>query len=342
MPGSPDREKLRAAFQYLNQVGFLKTQRLPLVASRQWHWNDEREALERFRQGLANVSEVGVPRIYWKRESEQLRQLFRSLTLGLPDPEVAAVPELAPFFAGTARPRWSVVARFHRYILRSHPEDTGRDLVYFGDDTLFLMQRARELLNTLEGPVELLDLCCGGGGVGLALPDFEGQLLGVDLNSAAIELAESTAFAQELHHYNYKCWNIEQGLEGRYDFIFGNPPTLSPSLTGKDVFHATGTLEAFQQLLEPLLQALKPGGLALLTLFSQVNPDDEAFTAIQKTLKDRCGYRYEVRREFSIGSKGVLRHCALELYPDESEKTEFVPLRNAGIQLPALEWRRKP
>lgn len=337
-------DDLRAAFAYLDEHNFDLTQRLPLITSRQWSLSAEREAISRFKDGLSNVEEVGVPRYYWKRESEETQKLFKTLTLGLPNSEIAAIPELRPFFEGGdgTRPVWTVIARFGRYILRSHPEESGEHLVYFGDDTLFLMERARDLLGDLKGPVQLLDLCCGGGGVGLALPTFEGNLLGVDLNPLAIEVARIVSVAQSLTTYSYQCWDMKQGLEGEYDFIFGNPPTLSPSLTGRDVFHATGTLETFQEFLGPLLNALRPSGIALLTLFSQVNPEDEALASIQQTLAGRCGYRYAVRREFKLGSKGLLRHSVLELYPGQSNRADIELQGSPRVTLPALAWRRRP
>jgi len=344
-------DSLALALQYLNERGFQQTGRLPLVAARQWRWGWELEAWKRFRAGLPNIQEVGMPRLYWRAEKSERRRLFYHLTLGESDPELAGCPELQAFHAtgcdglDAGCPLWTVVSRFGRYILRSHPCLEAQNFVYFGDDTLFLMDRSRQLLSqlqeVLDGPLSCLDLCCGSGGVGLSLPPFDGDLLGVDLNPVAIQVAHLTAKVQGLDHYRYRCCDVESGLEGEFDLIFGNPPTLSPTLTGQDVFHATGTLEAFRSLLQGVMQTLKPTGYALLTLFSEVvDGVDRARAAVEETLSGVRGFRYEVRREFRLGGNRRLRHCALELLPASSDLQEFCPLLDPGMELPALAWRR--
>jgi SAM-dependent methyltransferase len=350
-------ESLEEAFQYLNRRRFSETGRLPLVASRQWCPDWEAEAFKRFRSGQPNVQEVALPRWYWRLEKNDRRRLFFALTLGRPDSELAHQPELAPFYPvaeskvygeGVLQgscPLWTVVPRFGRYVLRSHPDLAAADFVYFGDDTLFLMQRSREFLAQLQGemerPLTCLDLCCGSGGVGLGLPPFDGEVHGVDLNAVAIQIAHLTAQAQALPNYSYRCCDAETGLEGRFDLVFGNPPTLSPTLTGKDVFHATGTLDAFRSLLSGVMDALKSHGYALLTLFSEVRAgEDAALEAVREVVGKWRGFRYRVRREFSLGGQRTLRHCALELLPESSPTRDFEPLLQRGVQLPWLNWRR--
>jgi SAM-dependent methyltransferase len=314
-----------------------------LVAARQWRPTWEKQAFQRFREGLSNIHEVGLPKLYLSLVPSQTRKLFRALTLGWPDPELAGRDELQSLYEGgrEKRPLWTVVYRFERFILRSHPEGEGDDWVYFGDDTLFLMHRSRELMDRLAGPISCLDLCCGGGGVGFALPPFEGELLGVDLNKTAVDLAQSVAHAQGLENYEYRCADALDGLSGQFDLIFGNPPTLSPALTGRDVFHATGDADVLPELLEHVLQCLTSQGRALFTFFSQVEGErDQQWERLGKLLKGKRGFRCYARREYPLGSGRRLRHSALELKPQGEHDAEFEPMPFRGVQLPGVGWRR--
>ncbi|MCA9778826.1 MAG: methyltransferase [Candidatus Eremiobacteraeota bacterium] len=337
----PTVEELREAFCCLDELEFFRTGRLPLVAARQWRPAWEKEAWRRFNEGLANVHEVAWPRFYLSREGSETRRLFLSLTLGREDERVAKRPALSCFFRRGVLPEWTVVHRFGRYVLRSHPDLDGEDWVYFGDDTLFLMERSRALLNRMDAPCRCLDLCCGGGGVGLALPEFEGSLLGVDLNSTAVSLAENTALAQNLANYRYQCCDALQGLEGEFDLIFGNPPTLSPVLTGRDVFHATGSDDVLPLLLEKILNALTTTGRAVLTFFSEVRGGrDTQWERLEKLLVGRRGFHCYSRREYPLGTGRFLRHSALELQPLGQDEHVFEPLEYRGIQLPAVKQRQ--
>ena len=342
--GIPTVEELRSAFRYLDELDFPRTGRLPLVAARQWKPSWEKEAWRRFKSGLANIHEVAWPRFYLARVEPQVRQLFLALTLGRADDDFARRPELACFYAGGTEsgvPEWTVIHRFGRYILRSHPASSGEDWVYFGDDTLFLMERSRELLKLLSDSCRALDLCCGGGGVGLGLPDFEGDLLGVDLNSPAIELADATARAQGLANYRYKSCDALEGLAGEFELIFGNPPTLSPSLTGRDVFHATGSDDVLPELLEKVLVSLKPTGRAVFTFFSELKDGrDLQWERLKTLLEGRRGCHCYVRREYPLGEGRYLRHSAMELSPAGENELLFEPLQNRGVQLPAVKSRQ--
>lgn len=345
MEAGVDSETLGRAFAYLSALEFHRTGRLPLVAARQWKWSWEREAWRRFQAGRSNVSEVAWPKLYWTLEDSSLRALFCALTLGRPEKGWEPPEPLRFLFTNPGRPLYSLISRFGRFILRSHPEDEGHDFVYFGDDTLYLMERSRDLLKLLLGSgVEqpcCLDLCCGGGGVGLALPPFEGELLGVDLNSHAIELARTTAQAQNLVNYRYRCMDTSEGLEGRFHLVFGNPPTLSSQLTGSDVFHATGTWTQFEALLDSVLGALHPRGRAVFTLFSQrTEGHDPAFSALEKRLKGERGFLYSVRRVFPLKGGTELCHCALELLPRGEIAAHYIPLKGPAFRLGGLSWRR--
>lgn len=338
---------LREAFLWLNQAEFARTGRLPLFAARHWSATLERRAYSRFRRGLDNVEEVAVPRWYWRALSPSLGELFKGLTLG----QVGLPSFPSPLSAlddGNGQSRWRVVTRFGRYVLHSRPESEGDSLVYFGDDTLFLMEGARRLLEQLAPPARVLDLCCGGGGVGLALPRFEGQMLGVDINPTALELARLSASAQGLENYDYHCGDAGSAFDGRLDLVVGNPPTLPPDLGGQATLYATGSSSQFLDLLQRLLDALSHRGLALLTVFStaqgrgQTAPDPLR-SELRLVLGPRRAYSYTVRRQFPLGQGRWLRHVALEIGAAGSAEGEtFRDPASLGWQLPGLAWRRTP
>lgn len=342
---TPGLEELRRAFTFLELAGFQKTGRLPLVAARQWVPEWEVEAWKRFRRGLCNVHEVAFPKMFTKLISRSTWQLFRALTLGRVAATYAAKGDLKALYQGGESPgvpRWTLVHRFGRFIVRSHPDGSGDDWVYFGDDTLFLMERARSMLERFgEGEVRCLDLCCGGGGVGLALPPFRGQLHGFDLNPVAVELAAATAGAQGLETYSYECCDISQGLRGTFDLIFGNPPTLSPELTGKDVFFATGDETVLFETLESVFLSLTPRGRAVLTFFSEVvDGRDRQWESLAKVLQRRRGVKCRARREYPIGTGRRLRHSVLEIDMASKQDTSFQTLNHQGVTLPGVSWRK--
>lgn len=350
----------RKCIQYLEQKNFGEYQRLPFIASRHWRLQWEREAWQRFRQARSNIHEVAIPKLYWWLHGMKRDSLFSSVTLGnlqhgQPSQEELNVlycrSTLSEFDIDTSElpakcPCWTIVPRFDRFIIRSHPSLAGRDFVYFGDDTLYLMAKSRQLLQVVREEIErdeiqCLDLCCGSGGVGLGLPPFKGSLEGLDLNPAAIAVAEMAAQAQGLKHYQYHCTDALSGMSGYYDLIFGNPPTLDPKLTGKEVFHATGGLELFASILGNCLQTLAPDGRAILTVFS-VERDgiDESYELIKEIVGLKRGFLYRVRREFALEGNCRLRHSSLEFFPDSEPKEPSFSAAQGGWQLPALKWRR--
>lgn len=345
-PARLEPDELRAALLALETMGYSATSRLPLFAARHWSPARERQAYLRYRDGSCNIEEVAVPRWYWRRLPSSLAPLFEQLTLGrrAGSPSLTA---LRPLWDGEL-PRWRLVRRFDRYVLHSRPEVTDDSLVYFGDDTLFLMAGARRLLACLEGRdrVRVLDLCCGGGGVGLGLPLFEGELVGVDIHEPAIALAHLAAQAQELTNYSYRCAEAEAVLDESYDLVVGNPPTLSPELGGRPTLYATAPASRFLDLIDRLRHTLTPPGRALFTVFSQARgqgaeAEDPLRRELATLLTPWRGYLYSVRRQFSLGGGAWLRHVALEILPQAAERGErFEAPAKGGLQLPALEWRR--
>ena len=347
----PDQENLATLLAELKDCNFLESQKQPLFAARYWNLGMEREARKRWSAGLSNTSEVAVPRWYWRGMGSDSLARFLRLTLGTSQQQGPQTSSEACLFSDSnpTKQNWILIPRFGRFILANHRSVVDKDYVYFGDDTLFLMSQARDSLSILEAShsgaeFRCLDLCCGGGGVGMSLPGFSGSVVGVDLNERAILAAQMVSKAQGLQNYQYHCTDAHDLLTAPYDLIVGNPPTLDPMLAGAEVFHATGSIELFESLFKGVLKCLKPEGRSILTVFSQTHfrsgeLHDPVFRLIEELVGQSRPFQYRVRRVFPLRDS-ALRHCSVHLYGQSEDKPcGYIPARRA-FQLPGLEWRR--
>lgn len=122
----------------------------------------------------------------------------------------------------------------------------------------------RILLETVPHPPatgNLLDLGCGYGPIALTMASRSPQALvfGVDVNSRALELAESNAQAAGLDNVRFsQAQGIDPGI--RFSAIWSNPPIR----IGKPALHG---------LLTTWLDRLSPGGRAYLVVQKHLGSD---------------------------------------------------------------------
>lgn len=155
-----------------------------------------------------------------------------------------------------------------RYIVSSIPGRSPGEFVYLGDDSGLLIEASWSWLQG-QGHGRAADLCCGCGVVGLSLPDGFDEVVGLDANATALELAEVN---HQLNQPNLPCTfqlgDLWAGVTGQFDYVVGNPPALPVdsgllyAYGGKDP--AALTLRA----VEGLGDVLAPGGKCLLLSFS--------------------------------------------------------------------------
>jgi len=166
-------------------------------------------------------------------------------------------------------------------------------------------------------PSRILDLCCGGGCIGLAVahyfPDAKVDL--VDIDSAALELSrENLAMLGLAEKVTVIQSDLFEAVEGeRYDLILSNPPYVSaadlasmPKEYQREPKCALGSgldgLELTRRILFSAASFLRDSGLLILEVGS-------SWTDLEK-LYPRVPFTW---LEFEHGGEGVFALTALEL-----------------------------
>lgn len=167
------------------------------------------------------------------------------------------------------------------------------------------------------GPSRILDLCCGGGCIGLAaahyFPDARVDL--VDIDSAALELCRENLALQDLQD---RVTVTQSDLfatltENKYDLILGNPPYVDaadlasmPLEYHSEPERALGSgpdgLEVTRRILSSAGAFLQDTGLLIVEV-------GNSWTALEK-LYPRVPFTW---LEFEHGGEGVFALTALEL-----------------------------
>ncbi len=168
-----------------------------------------------------------------------------------------------------------------------------------------------------SGPTRLLDLCCGGGCIGLAVahyfPDTHVDLL--DIDSAALDLARENATLLGLED---RTTIIESNLfealaDVRYDLIVSNPPYVDaadlaamPAEFCHEPERALGCgvdgLDLTRRILAAAASFLRPDGLLIVEVGNSWTALEEAYPSVPFTWV-----------EFEHGGEGVFTLTAQEL-----------------------------
>jgi release factor glutamine methyltransferase len=96
-----------------------------------------------------------------------------------------------------------------------------------------LIEHAVAFLKEREGPQRVLDLCCGAGGLLLAIlketPHATG--LGTDISQAAVQLAQINAEKNGLAaRARFKPGDMAEGIDEKFDLVISNPPFIPSGL----------------------------------------------------------------------------------------------------------------
>ena len=164
------------------------------------------------------------------------------------------------------------------------------DAVFFGPDTYrfarslqhFLMQHAQAVYNAVDIGT--------GSGVGAALIAIalpEANVIALDINNAALDLARINFAAADLTHINLMQSNLLNNIVGNFDLIVANPPYLQDE-SQRAYRHGGGDMGAGLSLdiVDLALTRLNPNGVLLLyTGVAIIDGHDAFLSAITQKLE---------------------------------------------------------
>ena len=159
---------------------------------------------------------------------------------------------------------------------------TANDAVFFGPDTYRFAGAIQHQLAS-GGPVtRAADIGCGAGpgGILIAANRPNADVVMLDINEAALRLAEVNATLNATPNASACCSDILAGASGAFDLIVSNPPYLIDA-GERSYRHGGGTLgEALSvQILAAALPRLAPGGTLLLYTGSAIVDGVDGFRA---------------------------------------------------------------
>lgn len=275
------------------------------------------------------------PQKFLARLPEPARHLYELLYLhravpsaGLDLPPGAWLPTPS---AGRVQALWQLTAvaveKETRLILSSIAGRSPGQFVYLGDDSGLLIEAAWKWLRG-RGQGRALDLCCGCGVIGLCLPPGFDQILGLDANADAIEVARFNADLNLSSGASFQVSDMLTEADGEFDFIVGNPPALPLKGQARSLLYAFGgenpahlTLEAVRGI----CRYLAPGGRALLLSFSVRNA---LWEQLQKLVPVEVSLSYRPRRHIPLedATLGWMEHCWIQLVRDGQGRRQRQPM----------------
>jgi len=145
---------------------------------------------------------------------------------------------------------------------------TEADSVFFGPDTYRFAQAIEQHLASSTRRIErAVDVCCGAGpgAIVCALARPQAQVLALDINDRALQLAKVNAELAQAENVEPLHSNLLLDVDGQFDFIMANPPYLVDP--GERAYrHGGGPLGAELSLaiVQSAMERLAPGGSLLL------------------------------------------------------------------------------
>lgn len=221
--------------------------------------------------------------------------------------------------------RWQITAVQDRYLLSSIAGRSPGEFVYLGDDSGLLIEASRAWLKE-SAHGRALDLCCGCGVVGLNLPSGFQEVIGLDANATAIELARANVringMDQRCHFEVSDMWSQ---ATGQFDFVVGNPPALP---VRPDLLYAFGghnPAELTLRAVAGLDRYLAPEGRCLLLSFSV---RDQLWKELQRLLPSGLSLEYQPRRHIRLSDPqlGWMEHCWIRIWRDPRGLRRRLPM----------------
>ncbi len=181
--------------------------------------------------------------------------------------------------------------------LHSEYPTLGNEAVFFGPDTYRFANVIHQYFAINKQPVQRAVDIGAGSGVGavllaLALP--ESEIVAVDINHEALNLARTNMAAANLHHITLMHSNLLNNVAGNFDLIVANPPYLLDA-SERTYRHGGGQLGAALSLdiVDMAIQRLNAGGTLLLYTGVAIVNGQDAFLAEVAVKLDFAGFIYE-------------------------------------------------
>lgn len=172
------------------------------------------------------------------------------------------------------------------------------DAVFFGPDTYRFIKELYLTLSMIDSPIKNCVDIGTGSGVGAiltaaALPGCE--VLGVDINQHALDIARANTAAANCKNVSFKYSNLLDQAEGNFDLIISNPPYLVDA-TKRTYRHGGGLLGAQLSLdiVDVAIKRLSAGGtLFLYTGVAIINGENPFLEEIKKKVIN-AGFTYDL------------------------------------------------
>lgn len=231
----------------------------------------------------------------WAHDLAGIFGWSRPFKEGVPNAELLALMERAGVIDtgadGLLRARLRASTLDGQLYFHSPFPTSEQDAVFFGPDTYRFIRALRQGLAALDAPVRrAADIGCGAGpgAVTLALAYPGAEVFGVDINPAALVLADVNARIAGAANLEAVNSNLLRELDGQFDLIVSNPPYL---LDGEQraYRHGGGDLGAGLSLamVEEAIERLAPGGVLMLyTGVAMVASADPFRAAAETRLRD--------------------------------------------------------
>lgn len=263
------------------------------------------------------------PSRFWQALPAECRRLHRLFYQHLREPEVRSWPGLVE----EGQALWQLTAVAGRYILSSIQGRSPGEFVYLGDDSGLLLQASQRWIAG-EGGGRALDLCGGCGVVGLGLPAGFREVVGLDANPTAVELANANAELNAVRRYRALVSDMWSAAEGEFDYVVGNPPALPLRGEGRKLLYAYGGEDPASLTLravEGLDEHLAPGGQCLLLSWSV---REQLWSTLQRMLTSEFSLSYQPRRFWPLSDPelGWMEHVWIRIVRDSRGRRERLPM----------------
>jgi len=297
------------------------------------------------------------PSRFWSRLPAAALQLYRLFYL---HQEIAPENDWNTWLEGgllsetssqRLRANWQITAVASpagpRLLLSSIQGRSPGEFVYLGDDSGLLIEAAWKWLRG-RARGRAADLCCGCGVVGLSLPPGFEEIVGLDFNATAIQLARLNQALNPVASTRFEVSDMWEASQGQFDFVIGNPPALPLTGEGRSLLYAYGGENPAQLTLKAvagLSSKLAPGGRCLLLSFSVREQLWEQLLEIVPP-EFSLSYRPRKRLYFRDSQLGWMEHVWIQIVRDARGRRQKLTMswwdRARSWALPGLRAEANP